>query len=312
MKNTRIVFFGTTTFACGILQTLIDEKYNVVAVVSQPDKPVGRKHVIQPTPTHTLASQYQIPVVQPDVLRNHIEDVLQYEPELILTCAYGQFVPMKILEYPKYGCMNVHPSLLPKFRGGAPIHHAIMHGEEMTGVSFIQMTKAMDAGDIYAQVTTPIDKDETMAQLSDRLLVLSKQMIKDHLEDYILGNLKPVVQQEDQVILGLNITKEEEKVSFQSEEVHALYNHIRGLIDWPMPYGIVDGKRMKFTHVRMREDNHHKQVGEILGFTNHAMEIACQGGILEVFELQPEGKSKMSADAYANGAGRQMIGKVFE
>ena len=312
MKQIRIIFFGTTEFASGILQTLIDEGYNVVAVVSQPDKPVGRKHTIQMTPTHVLADQYQIPVIQPDLLKEHVDDVLRYEPELILTCAYGQFVPVRILEYPRYGCINVHPSLLPKYRGGAPIHHAVMGGETETGVSLIQMTKAMDAGDIYARVTTPLGKDETMAELNERLLVLSKQLVKDHLEDYIAGKLVGEPQDDSKVILGLNITKEEEKVHFAVEDVQTLYNHIRGLIDWPMPYGMVDGKRMKFCKVRMRKEDHQVKPGEILGFKNHSMEVASIGGIIEVYELQPEGKSRMTADAYANGAGRNMIGKVFE
>ena len=312
MKQTRIIFFGTTEFASGILQTLIDEGYNVVAVVSQPDKPVGRKHTIQITPTHALADQYQIPVIQPDLLKEHVDDVLRYEPELILTCAYGQFVPVRILEYPRFGCINVHPSLLPKYRGGAPIHHAVMGGETETGVCLIQMTKAMDAGDIYARVTTPLGKDETMAELNQRLLVLSKQLVKENLEDYIAGKLVGEPQDESKVILGLNITKEEEKVQFAVEDVQTLYNHIRGLIDWPMPYGVVDGKRIKFCKVRMRKEDHQVKPGEILGFKNHAMEVASIGGIIEVYELQPEGKSRMTADAYANGAGRNMIGKVFE
>lgn len=312
MKQIRIIFFGTTEFASGILQTLIDEGYNVVAVVSQPDKPVGRKHTIQMTPTHVLADQYQIPVIQPDLLKEHVDDVLRYEPELILTCAYGQFVPVRILEYPRYGCINVHPSLLPKYRGGAPIHHAVIGGEAETGVSLIQMTKAMDAGDIYARVTTPLGKDETMAELNERLLVLSKQLVKDHLEDYIAGKLVGQPQDDSKVILGLNITKEEEKVQFAVEDVQTLYNHIRGLIDWPMPYGVIDGKRIKFCKVRMRKEDYQARPGEILGFKNHAMEVASIGGIIEVYELQPEGKSRMTADAYANGAGRNMIGKVFE
>ena len=312
MKQTKIIFFGTTEFASGILQTLIDEGYNVVAVVSQPDKPVGRKHTIQITPTHALADQYQIPVIQPDLLKEHVDDVLRYEPELILTCAYGQFVPVRILEYPRFGCINVHPSLLPKYRGGAPIHHAVMGGETETGVCLIQMTKAMDAGDIYARVTTPLGKDETMAELNQRLLVLSKQLVKENLEDYIAGKLMGEPQDDSKVILGLNITKEEEKVQFALEDVQTLYNHIRGLIDWPMPYGVVDGKRMKFCKVRMRKEDHQAKPGEILGFKNHTMEVASIGGIIEVYELQPEGKSRMTADAYANGAGRNMIGKVFE
>ena len=221
------------------------------------------------TPTHALADQYQIPVIQPDHLKEHVDDVLRYEPELILTCAYGQFVPVRILEYPRLGCINVHPSLLPKYRGGAPIHHAVMGGETETGVSLIQMTKAMDAGDIYARVTTPLGKDETMAELNQRLLVLSKQLVKENLEDYIAGKLVGEPQDDSKVILGLNITKEEEKVQFAVEDVQTLYNHIRGLIDWPMPYGVVDGKRMKFCKVRMRKEDHQVKPGEILGFKNH-------------------------------------------
>ena len=147
---------------------------------------------------------------------------------------------------------------------------------------------------------------------NQRLLVLSKQLVKDNLEDYIAGKLVGEPQDDSKVILGLNITKEEEKVHFAQEDVQTLYNHIRGLIDWPMPYGVVDGKRMKFCKARMRKEDHQAKHGEILGFKDHAMEVASIGGIIEVYELQPEGKSRMTADAYANGAGRNMIGKVFE
>ena len=187
-----------------------------------------------------------------------------------------------------------------------------MGGETETGVSLIHMTKAMDAGDIYASVTTPIGKDETMTELNQRLLTLSKQLVKENLEDYIAGKLVGEPQDDSKVILGLNITKEEEKVQFAKEEVQTLYNHIRGLIDWPMPYGVVDGKRIKFCKVRMRKEEHQSKAGEILGFKNHAMEVASIGGMIEVYELQPEGKTRMNADADANGVGRNMIGKVFE
>lgn len=312
MEKPRIVFFGTPEFACVILQTLIDEKQNVVAVVSQPDRPVGRKHIIQPTPVHALANQYGIPTVAPEKLSADIDCVLQYKPDLIITCAYGQFVPTSILNVPRLGCLNIHPSLLPKYRGGAPIHHAIMHGDNETGVSLMEMTKAMDAGKVYAQTHLSIGEDETMEELNIRLEESSKDLIRDFLPKYIAGELPGIEQDPNLVTFGYNITKEEEKVSFQTEELPSLYNHIRGLINWPVAYGLVDGKRMKFLKVRKEELNSSKQPGTILGFEEDYMQIACIGGILKVYELQPEGKGKMDAKAYANGAGRNMIGKIFD
>ena len=171
MKKPRMIFFGTPEFAVSILQTVIDMECNVVAVVSQPDRPVGRKHVLTPTPVHALADQYDIPCLQPEKLTENIDMILDYQPDIILTCAYGQFVPSKILSYPKLGCINIHPSLLPKYRGGAPIHHAIMAGEKQTGVSIMKMVKKMDAGKVYAQVTLDIGEDETQAELSERLML---------------------------------------------------------------------------------------------------------------------------------------------
>ena len=134
MENIRVLFIGTPEFACPILQTLYDEKYNLVAVVSQPDKPVGRKHIIEKTPIHALADELGIPVVQPNKLKEEYASVLAYEPDLIITCAYGQMIPEEVLQYPKYGCLNIHPSLLPKYRGGAPVHRAVWAGDKETGV----------------------------------------------------------------------------------------------------------------------------------------------------------------------------------
>lgn len=312
MRNERIVFFGTPAFAVGILKMLLDEKYNVVAAVSQPDRPVGRKHKIEKTPVKVLCEEYGIPCLQMDHLKDEVDKVLAYEPDVIVTCAYGQIVPSSILEYPRLGCINVHPSLLPKYRGGAPMHFAILNGDEVTGVSLMEMTKKMDAGKVYAQVEVSIGKDETEAELEPRLLEASVTLLKENLPLYLDGKLPGVEQDESKVTFCHNISREMEKVSFQSEEVHTLYNHIRGLIDWPVPYGMVEGKRVKFYAVRMEEKDSGKPAGEILGFKDHAMEVAANGGVIRVLELQMEGKKRMSADAFANGYSAELTGKRFD
>lgn len=312
MRNERIVFFGTPAFAVGILKMLLDENYNVVAAVSQPDRPVGRKHKIEKTPVKVLCEEYGIPCLQMDHLKEEADKVLAYEPDVIVTCAYGQIVPSSILEYPRLGCINIHPSLLPKYRGGAPMHFAILNGDDVTGVSLMEMTAKMDAGKVYAQVELPIGKDETEAELEPRLLEASVALLKENLPLYLDGKLPGVEQDESKVTFCHNISREMEMVSFQKEEIHTLYNHIRGLIDWPVPYGVVDGKRVKFYAVRMEETDSGKPSGEILGFEDHAMRVAADGGVIRVLELQMEGKKRMSADAFANGYSSLLKGKRFD
>ena len=312
MREERIVFFGTPAFAVAVLNTLIEEKYNVVAAVSQPDRPVGRKHRIEPTPVHQVCLDHDIPCIQPQKLSEGKDEILSYEPDLILTCAYGQFVPSSILKYPKYGCLNIHPSLLPKYRGGAPIQHAVMNGDPETGVCLMEMTKAMDAGKIYACEHVAIGPDETFAELNERLMQVSCEMLRKDLPLYLDGKLPGKEQDENGVVIAPNITREEERVSFANEDLNHIYNHIRGLIDWPVAYGVVDGKRFKFHKVRKENREVSQKPGTVLGFQNHAMEIACKGGVLIVLEMQPEGKKKMSADAFKNGYAHEVNGKVFE
>ncbi len=312
MENIRIVFIGTPEFACPILQTIYDEGYEVIAAVSQPDRPAGRKHVIMPTPVHALADRLNIPVLQPEKLRLEYEKVTALEPDLIVTCAYGQMVPEAVLKAPKYGCLNIHPSLLPKYRGGAPIHHAVWAGDSETGVCLMEMVKAMDAGRVYARKVLPIGPDETTAELSERLIEAGCELIREALPAYLRGELPGEEQDDSQVVIARNISRDDEQVHFGTEEINTLYNHVRALIDWPVSYGIMDGKRIKFLKAGKEIKETAGGPGEILGFRDHAMEIACMGGILRIYELQPEGKGRMSADAFANGAGRQLIGHRFE
>ena len=190
MKETRIMFFGTPEFAVRILETLVEEKYNVIATVSQPDRPVGRKHRIEPTPVHACSMKYDIPCLQPEKLKDISEEIKKYQPELIMTCAYGQFIPSSILSLPIKGCLNIHPSLLPKYRGGAPIQHAVMNGDTETGVSLMEMITRMDAGRIYACYHTEIGKDETFGEVNERLMDISCQLVKEQLPLYLEGKLE--------------------------------------------------------------------------------------------------------------------------
>lgn len=312
MNQTRIMFFGTPEFAVSILQTLIDMKANVVAVVSQPDRPVGRKHIIEPTPVHALANTYNIPCIQPEKLTESKEEIFSYKPELILTCAYGQFVPNSILSYPKLGCINIHPSLLPRYRGASPMQYALLNGDKETGVSIMEMTKEMDAGKVYAQCKLIIGEDETLSELSSRLNQASCQLLKDSLQDYIDGKLPGTPQSEEGLVIAPSISKEQERLHFQLEDIDTLYNHARALIDWPTPYALLEGKRVKFYKVRKENKQINHQSGTILGFEDHAMLVACKNGILKVYELQYEGKKRMDADAFKNGYAKEVIGKVFD
>ncbi len=312
MKNIKTVFFGTSDFAAAILKTLYEEGYQIAAAVSQPNRPSGRKNKIVPTPVAAYCAETGIPLLAPEKLRLETDQVLAYEPELVVTCAYGQMVPESILNYPVHGCVNVHPSLLPKYRGGAPMHHAVWAGDEETGVCLMQMVKAMDAGRVYARTVLPIGPDETMAELNLRLQEAACRLVKESLPLYLDGKLPGEEQDESGVVIARNIAREEEKISFREEEMPELYNHIRALIDWPVSYGVIDGKRIKFHKVRREDTLTEAEPGTVLGFADHAMRVACRGGVLRVLELQPEGRNRMNADAFANGAGRALTGHRFE
>ncbi len=312
MKDLRVIFMGTPVFACSVLEALIEEKYTVVLAVTQPDKPVGRHHQVVRTPVHELADTYGIPVLQPERLREETEKILEYAPDLIVTCAYGQFVPEVILNYPKYGCLNIHPSLLPKYRGGAPVHHAVWNGDRETGVALMEMVRRMDAGRVYAVKRVPIGPDETTEELNLRLMEVSRELIREALPEYLEGKLTGIEQDEEKVTVARNISKEDEFVSFRNEDLHQVYNHIRALIDWPIAYARINNKRLKIYRAEIAERDIAAEPGTVLGFRDGAMEVACTGGILRILELQPEGKKRMKASDFANGAGRSLIGQCFE
>lgn len=309
---TRVVFMGTPEFACSILKTLVEDKYNVVAVVTQPDKKVGRQQKITFSPVKEMAMEYNIPVIQPINIKEEYEEVLKYEPDLVVTCAYGQIVPVALLEAPKHGCVNVHASLLPRLRGGAPIHKAIMYGEEKTGVTLMYMAKRMDSGDMLAKVETMISDDDTVGTLYDRLMSLGAELVHNELPRLLNGELVRIPQKEEEATFAYNVSKEEEFVDFKGD-LQTTYNHIRSLIPWPVSYGIINGKKMKFWKVSKASGTDTTvPSGTLVGFEKDALKIKAGDGYLYIHELQMEGKSRMNAKDFMNGAGKALIGMKFE
>lgn len=313
MKNEklRIVFMGTPEFSVPVLEALI-ENYQVVGVVTQPDKEVGRHHEIKPTPVKEVALKHKISVFQPQKIKKEYQDILDLKADLIVTCAYGQMIPKEILEAPQYGCINVHASLLPKLRGGAPIHRAIINNEARTGVTIMYMVEKMDAGDILAQIDTPIYKDDNVGTLHDRLSSMGAKLLIETIPDLVSGNIKPIPQKEEEVTYAWNIKREEEKIDFNKRTID-IYNQIRGLNPWPGGYALLEGKVVKIYEARISDSFFTtKKNGEIGKIYEDGIGISTKDGEIIVTKLQPDGKRKMLAKEYLNGVHEEdLLGKVF-
>lgn len=308
----RVVFMGTPDFAVNVLQGLIDN-YEVVGVVSQPDKEVGRKRILTPTPVKELAMKYNIPVLQPIKIRKEYEAVLELKPDMIVTCAYGQIIPDEILNYPKLGCINVHGSLLPKLRGGAPIHHAIIDGLDETGITIMYMDSKMDSGDIISQRSTKILDSDNVGVLWDKLSLMGRDLLLDTLPSIIDGTNDRIKQNEDEVTFGFNVKREEEHLDFNKTS-REVFNHIRGLNPWPSAYVIFDGLEFKIYDSIIGDKTYpNKKVGEICDVTKKGISVKTNDGEIIITDLKPFGKKRMDANSYVNGIGKDnLIGKVFE
>ena len=308
----KIVFMGTPDFAVNVLQGLIDNNYDVVGVVSQPDKEVGRKRILTPTPVKEVALKYNIPVFQPIKIRNEYDDILALEPDLIVTCAYGQIIPKEILDYPRLGCINVHGSLLPKLRGGAPIHHAIMDGLEETGITIMYMDVSMDSGDIISQRSIPITESDNVGILWDKLSLLGRDLLIDTLPSIIDGTNERIKQDESLVTFGFNVKREEEHVDFNKTS-REVFNHVRGLNPWPSAYAILDENEMKIYECDILDKQFStKTCGEIVDVTKEGIVVKTSDGSVALKTIKPFGKKMMNARDYVNGIGKDnLIGKVL-
>lgn len=308
----RIVFMGTPDFSVNVLQGLIDNyRDDIVGVVSQPDRKVGRHQELKNTPIKELALKYDIPVIQPVKIRDEYQKVLDLKPDIIITCAYGQIIPKEILDYPRYGCINVHASLLPKLRGGAPIHHALIDGYKKTGITIMYMDALMDNGDIIKQRETNISDKDNLESLHDRLSILGRDLLLEVLPSIFNGTNDRIKQNLDEVTFGYNITREEEHIDFNKSS-REIFNLVRGLSPMPGANALLDGAEMKIYDCKIVDTVYNNVRGEIVDITKDGF-IVCTGdtGVL-ITSIKPFGKKRMDAVSYINGVGKSnLIGKVF-
>lgn len=312
MKNLKVVFMGTPDFAVNVLEGLI-ENCNVVGVVSQPDKMVGRHQELRMTAVKKCAIKNGIEVIQPVKLKMAVEKVLAFKPDIIVTCAYGQIVPEEILNYPRYGCINVHASLLPKLRGGAPIHKAIIEGYKKTGITIMYMDKKMDSGDIISQGETIISDEDNLESLHDRLSIMGKELLIKTLPNILSGSSERIKQNEEEVSYAWNIKREEEHINFDKTS-REVFNQIRGLSPIPGANVIFEGQEMKvyasYISDRIFKD---KKTGEISNLYKDGIGVVTKNGEVVLTDIKPFGKRRMSAVSYINGLkNKDVIGKVLE
>lgn len=311
MKNVRAVFMGTPDFAVPILASLI-EKINVVMVVSQPDREKDRKGNTIYSPCKELALANGIEVYQPLKIREEYQKVLDQKPDIIITAAYGQIIPSEILDYPKYGCINVHGSLLPKLRGGAPIHHAIMNGDKEAGVTIMYMAQKMDAGDIISQRKVDIPDDMTLDELYSKLSLLGRDLLIDTLPSVIEGTNNRIKQNEDEVTFGYNITKEEEKINFNDTSFN-IHNKIRGLSSIPGAYGILNNKRIKIYKSIKTDIISKEKPGTIININSDGIFVATNDYVIRLIDIKLEGKKRCLVKDFINGIKKEdYINEVFE
>ena len=307
MKNKRIIYMGTPVFSQYILEKLILAGYNIVALISQPDRPVGRKRIITPTPTKEIALKYNIPVYQPEKIKEDYEFVRELKPDLIITCAYGQFVPQGLLDIPPHGCINIHASLLPKLRGGAPIQHALIDGFDKTGITLMEMIKKMDAGRMYAKIETNITDEDTYDTLHDRLKLLAADLILNNLDLYLEGKLEGIVQDESEVTISPNISKEEEHIDFNKTS-REVFNLIRGLSSIPGANFLYNNEVVKVYRSKILECNKDVEPGTIVNISKDSIDIKTLDGAVGITEFQLQGKTRIKVKDYLNGNNKFIIG----
>lgn len=300
---------GTPAFSVPILEGLLEAGYTVQAVVTQPDRPVGRKKVITPTPVKEAALKHDLLVLQPEKISGseEMEKIVELQPDILITAAFGQFLPEKLLQVPKHGAINVHASLLPKYRGGAPVHYSIINGEKETGVTIMEMIKKMDAGGIFAQESLPITKQDDVGTMFDKLSLLGKELLLKTLPSILDGSLTPTPQDEEKVTFSPNITREQEAIDWNktAEEVD---NQVRGMRPWPIAFTTYEDVRWKLLAVEPLAEETTEASGTIIRKDKKNLWIACGNQtVLAIKELQPAGKGKQTIQAFLNGSGQHVV-----
>ncbi len=295
-----IIFMGTPEFSQCVLLGLIKD-YKVKAIVTQPDRPVGRGGEIKCSPVKQVALDNNILCLQPSNINDALQEINQLQPDLIITCAYGQKLPLELLLIPKLGCINVHASLLPKLRGGAPIHRAIIEGHSKTGITIMYMAEGMDSGDIISQEEVLIGQDDTAEILHDKLKIVGRDLLLKTLPSILNKTNNRIKQDESEATYGFIIKREDEKIDF-SKTKRDIYNLIRGLNSWPGAYCLYDNKIMKVWECYQTDNLFEtKRLGEITAIYNDGFGVKVSNGEIVFTLIQLEGKSRMKAIDFIHG-----------
>lgn len=306
----NIVFMGTPEFAVPSLEMLLNEGYNVVGVVTQPDKPQGRKKVLTPTPVKVAAERHGLPVFQPVKLRDpeSVARLAEWKPDLIVTAAFGQILPKAVLDMPVRGCVNVHGSLLPKYRGGAPIQRSIINGESVTGVTLMYMAEGLDTGDMISRVEVPITDEDTSGTMFAKLSKAGSELLREEMPRLIAGETKAVPQDDAQSTYARNLTREDERIDW-SRTSRELFNQVRGLVPFSGAFSLWDEQVFKVWAVAKPGEpgkvsvsgSEQAEPGTVLQANANGIEVRTGDGSIWLTEVQPAGKKAMKAADFARG-----------
>lgn len=300
----KLVFLGTPDFAVPSLERIIASKHEILAVVTQPDKPVGRKNVLTPSPVKVCALNHGLKVLQYNKIRvEGVEDLKNLAPDIMVTCAFGQILSQEIIDIAPRGIINVHASLLPKYRGAAPIQYSVINGDTETGVTIMQTEAGIDTGDILSVEKTPIDPDETAGELFERLSELGAKLIVETLDKIEAGKITPVKQDETKATHVKMLTRETGKIDW-TKSAKDIKNLVRGTNPWPAAHTFLNGKTLKIFVVDALDGDFDGQIGEVLR-ADKKLVVKCGKGAVEILEIQSEGGKRMSATAF--DAGRKIL-----
>ena len=299
-KDLNLLFMGTPEISAYVFEQMILDGYHFVGLVAQPDHPVGRKGIVEKVPTKVIAEKYDIPVFQPIKIRKDFSFMDNLKVDLVITLAYGQIVPQGFLDIPRFGCLNLHGSLLPKLRGASPVQTALINNEKVTGVTLMEMVAAMDAGRMYGKKEVVIDEEDNATSLFKKISEAAKDLVLELLPKYVNGDLEGIPQNEEEVTFCSLIKPEQEKLDL-SKDILEVYGYIRGLSDEPGAYLYLDNQKLKIFKAKIANDLVTAEVGTIVQADKRGLLLQCQNGQLAILELQKEGKKRMDYKAFING-----------
>ena len=308
-KTARIIFMGTPEISAKVLEGMILDGYQIVALIAQPDRPIGRKQILEAVPTKVVAEKYNIPVYQPVKIRKEYEFVNDLKPDVIVTLAYGQIVPQGLLDIPTLGAINLHGSLLPKYRGAAPIQYALINNDKVTGMTLMRMVKEMDAGEMYDKEEVEISPEDNNTSLFEKMGDAALKLILRALPKYLNGELKGIPQDESLVSFCPTIKPEEEKLDL-SNSIDKISGYIRALSELPGAYLYLDNQKFKIYQAKIISNEVIGKVGEIVKADKNGLYLQCKDGLLSLLIIQKEGKKKMDYKSFING-NQSLLGKVL-